>query len=252
MKTFSSTPIALALALAALALSPSQTCAQDAPAACETILEAYAQVEQLYERGDYEAAAALLQAAAALCPQEPMLHYNLGRTLERRSQQLREGGEAAAARTRTERAIEAYDAFLHAGQGEASVLTRAQTRRDALAASLSTEAAITTATPPAVNANHAEISPWPWVVAGIGVAALGAGVGLGVHALDRNTAADRAPSQAQTFALLPEAQDFATAANVTMVAGGVVALAGAIWGIIDVVSSGGNAEHASNPFVLHF
>jgi tetratricopeptide (TPR) repeat protein len=249
-----STPL-ITLAVALLAAIPTRAHAQEAPAACQTILGAYAQVEELYERGDFEAAAALLQAAAALCPQEPMLQYNLGRTLERRSQQLREAGDTSQARVRVERAIEAYDAFLRVGEGDPQLLARAASRREALAEGLQVQSVVAAPVAEASSAasvSSVEINPVPWVIAGVGLAALGAGIGLGAHALDLNGAADRAPSMQQTLALLPEANDFATAANITMVAGGVIALAGAVWGIVEVLSAPGQSTRAANPFTLHF
>ena len=252
MNSFSTPLITLAVAL--LAAIPARAEAQEAPAACQTILGAYAQVEELYERGDFEAAAALLQAAAALCPQEPMLQYNLGRTLERRGQQLREAGDTSQARVRVERAIEAYEAFLRVGEGDPQLLARAASRREALAEGLQVQSVVAAPVTEASSAASVsvEINPVPWVIAGVGLAALGAGIGLGAHALDLNRAADRAPSMQQTLALLPEANDFATAANITMVAGGVIALAGAVWGIVEVLSSPGQSTRAANPFTLHF
>jgi hypothetical protein len=82
--------------------------------------------------------------------------------------------------------------------------------------------------------------PWPWIVSGVGLAALGAGGAFGAVALSRNAEADDAPEQTEAWSRYEGARDLATAANVCFVAGGVVLAAGVLW----VILSGGSSDAA--------
>jgi tetratricopeptide (TPR) repeat protein len=81
-------------------------------------------------------------------------------------------------------------------------------------------------------------APWPWVIAGTGAATLVAGAVVGALALERGDAAAREPVQATAAGTLAEARDLATGANAAFVVGGVLALAGVAWGIVEVTGSG--------------
>ncbi|MFN9810610.1 MAG: hypothetical protein ACK6CU_13360, partial [Deltaproteobacteria bacterium] len=108
--------------------------------ACEAVLEGYAEVEELYRRGDYDGAASFLQAASVLCPNEALLLYNLARALERSAARLEEQHDAPAAQERRRRALDAYDAFLAADGVEATLLEPRRERLAHLAATLQTRA----------------------------------------------------------------------------------------------------------------
>jgi hypothetical protein len=91
----------------------------------------------------------------------------------------------------------------------------------------------------------------PWIVAGAGALGVAAGAVLGVLANGRNDDAVAAPTYRDAASLHDEAQSMALAANVCFIAGGVIAVAGVIWGIIDVASSG-KKSGAAPPLVLSF
>jgi tetratricopeptide (TPR) repeat protein len=75
--------------------------------------------------------------------------------------------------------------------------------------------------------------PWPWVVAGAGVAGVGVGVVFGVLSHNRYESAVgdayRGPAQSDYSA----AQTNANVANGAFIAGGVLVAAGAIWLLVD-------------------
>lgn len=90
-----------------------------------------------------------------------------------------------------------------------------------------------------------ELSPVPFVVTGLGVAGLAVATAFGVVAADRHDAAVAAPSQAAALGLAHERDDYALAANVMWAVSGTVALAGAIWLVVDVAqASAGPSEPA--------
>ena len=69
----------------------------------------------------------------------------------------------------------------------------------------------------------------PFVVAGVGLATIGAGVGLGVYAQSRADAAATEPVQTTAVDVHDGARGLATAANVVLVAGAALAIVGATW-----------------------
>jgi tetratricopeptide (TPR) repeat protein len=75
--------------------------------------------------------------------------------------------------------------------------------------------------------------PWPWIVAGTGLAGVGVGVALGAvsHGRYEDAVSDvyKGPAQSDYSA----AQTYATGANVAFVAGGVLAAAGVAWLLVD-------------------
>jgi hypothetical protein len=240
------------LALASLAWGSSRARAQAADAqACEAVMAGYGQVEELYRQGDYDGAASFLQAASVLCPDETLLLYNLARTLERSAAQHAVAHEDAIASERRRSALEVYDRFLATGRGEPEVVARARERRDALASEVSTVSSSgdseerVDSSAPRVPMCHPAISPWPWVVTGLGAVILGVGGALGALALDARAQAEVAPSMQATVERLSSARDLATGANVAFAGGGAVALGGAIWAAIDLGAA--LAEHPCGP-----
>jgi tetratricopeptide (TPR) repeat protein len=202
--------------------------------ACEAVLEGYAEVEELYRRGDYDGAASSLQAASVLCPNEALLLYNLARALERSAARLEEQHDAPAAQERRRRALDAYDAFLAADGVEATLLERARERRAELAASLERAASGSGHAAPLCRGSA---SPWPWIIVGLGAATVIGGAGAGVGALGAREAADRAPSMLLTVEREAHARELATVANTLLLSGGLVAIVGGTWGALDLASA---------------
>lgn len=221
-------------------LAPCRARAQE-EGACEAVLAGYGQVEELYRRGDYDGAASFLQAASVLCPNESLLLYNLARALERSAAQHAEGGDDVGAAERRHEALSTYDRFLAMGEGDAEVRERARARRDAIAAMLRPAPAggdvAASLTQTAAPTCRGEASPLPWIVTGVGALLVGVGAGLGVAALDARSAADAAPSMEQAVARLSEARDLATGANALFIGGGIVGVAGLVWGGIDLAQA---------------
>lgn len=80
-------------------------------------------------------------------------------------------------------------------------------------------------------------SPAPWIVAGTGIVALGAGIVLLVVADAKHQDAVDADSQQRSVDLEASADRTATIGNVTVVAGGAIAAAGIVWGLLDLRAS---------------
>jgi tetratricopeptide (TPR) repeat protein len=214
--------VAIAL-LAALPAAPAS--AQDARARAAQLFEESA---VLYREGRFEEAAARLREAREL-HDEPLLSYNLARALEGIGD--------------LEGAITAYRDYLtdapdaeDAGAVRARIETLGRQREQ-----LRSIAATPPVTPPRTGPGP---DPAPWILAGSGAAVAVAGAILAGIAVARRDDADREPTHARTVALLADADAFAIAANVLFAVGGAAALAGAIWGTIDLVSLP-NGERAS-------
>ena len=88
----------------------------------------------------------------------------------------------------------------------------------------------------------------PWVVAGLGAAAM---VGGGVFALLASGAYDDArndPVQMTAAESLSQGDTLATVGNLLLVSGAVIAVTGIAWGAVDLQGSSGSSEQAT----LHF
>lgn len=87
-----------------------------------------------------------------------------------------------------------------------------------------------------VEAHRRVVRPWPWAIFGVGAAALVTGVVFGaLFNVDHRLAHDPATNMVDAFEAYDRAESWATVANSTLIAGGVVALSGLIWGIVDLV-----------------
>jgi hypothetical protein len=91
----------------------------------------------------------------------------------------------------------------------------------------------------------ASIDPVPWIVAGVGVAVLGAGVAFGVVSQDYDTQAADEPVMATAVDLHSQAETFAILANVFFIAGGLTAAAGLVWGIVSLTGGGDEETEVS-------
>ncbi|MBW2524904.1 MAG: tetratricopeptide repeat protein [Deltaproteobacteria bacterium] len=235
---------ALTLALAFAAPQPAVAAEEptaesgDAQAQALSLFEAS---EKLYREGRFEEAAALLEQAYELHP-EPTLLYNLARA--------REGqGELGAAADAYESylegspdapdrgAIEQRIRSLRTRKGERERLeAEKQEARDQLA-QMERERA---EQPP--DEGNALEGPFPWILFGVGVAGVGVGLGIGAAAQSKHDEAVEEPIQLEAVDKQDSAESLATVANIVLVAGGAVAAAGAILGIVGLASSSSGDE----------
>lgn len=176
-----------------------------------------------YREGRFQDAIDLLVEARRV-KREPVLLYDLGRAYEALGKQT-EAADAYAGylaeepRAADRRAIEGRIATLRA---QAEQLDKAK----------SPPSPPPEERRPPLDAPEPEPespSVMPWVVTGVGVAGLGAGVALALVASGRHDDAVREPAQRTAHETQQEAESLATAATLAFVAGGVVTAAGLTW-----------------------
>jgi tetratricopeptide (TPR) repeat protein len=230
------------IAVAALCSMPHATLAQPAR---EEALDLFEQAEDRYREGDLTGAIELLTRARSLHP-EPVLLYNLARAyeglgrfdeaLEAYRQYLVEHPEA-----RDRGAIERRITSLSAELEERRRLEQARDARP------SGEPDGRDGSTPAARSDSLDDGPGalPWVVAGVGVAALGAGVVVAFVAEGKRGDAEDDPFHATARESFRDAQSIATVANVLIVGGGIVTAVGIVW---LVSASGGDRTGASVAF----
>jgi tetratricopeptide (TPR) repeat protein len=216
--------VSLVIATTALIASaaPAPALAQPSEEARTRALDLFDQAETAYLEGRIDDAIALLDEARTLQPDEPVLLYNLARAYE--------------AAGRDVDALGAYEGYLAAEPGtpDRGAIAR---RIDALRIAIAERERLAAENEQRRQREIAEAragrdTPWPWVVLGTGAAGLAAGVVLGSLSLLERQAAIDATSHADATAALGRAETDALAANVLFAAGGAVALAGLIWGIV--------------------
>jgi tetratricopeptide (TPR) repeat protein len=190
---------------------------------------------QHYREGRFKEAAALLRELYRAKPQ-PVLLYNLGRACEGM-------GDLACA-------IDAYTRYLTddpAAKDRGAIERRVQTLRRQFEEHLALKRQRElkrrsekprSRVPERTSHDPSTASVVPWFVAGLGVAGLGSGIVLRVLADKKHSEAVDEPVQVTAADKQAEAEDLATAANIVMVSGGLVTLAGLVWGIRDVSRSG--------------
>jgi len=192
----------------------------------------------LFRAGKFRDAADLLRHAYGIFP-SPILLYNLGRALD-------SAGDLPEA-------IDAYKRYLLAerdatdrGAVEARIATLEQQlrERDERERQLAEErnrpppepaprADVAVAAPPAPSRARRAA---PWVLFGVGAAALVAGGALGGVALSRHsTAFSPATDAVAGQSDLDAARSFGLAATISLAVGGVIAGSGLVWGIVDAV-----------------
>ena len=196
-----------------------------------------------YRAGNYQEALDLLGAAYRLDPR-PVLLYNIGRVLEvtdkaaalREYRRCREQAECPPAAAERVRVLEP----------EVRALEEAARAAAPPAAAPPTGAPV--APPPAPDRPP---SPWPWVVCGAGVAGLAAGLVTAAVGSARNDEALDEPSVGRSQELHGEADTLATWANVGVIAGAGLIVAGGVWAAVDL-STRRAPEHAAAPrWTLH-
>ena len=184
-----------------------------------------------YRAGQFRDAAELLQRAYALRPR-PVLLYNLGRAFEGMGE--------------LEQAVTAYRGYLD-GDASAPDAMAIQARIETLTQLIEERARLERERKAAVERAEAEAaqrrasdrnrkpSPAPWSIAGVGVLGLITGAALGGVARAQNDDAVSASTHADGQAQLDGAHRLALGANVSLGVGAALAVAGGIWGIVDLV-----------------
>lgn len=197
---------AIALVARGAGAAPTRSAPTDARA-----LELFEQSAQAYREGRFqEAVDRLLEARRFKA--EPVLLYNLGRAYEA----LGKPGEAADAYAKyLEEEPEASDRKAIEGRiatlrGQANELAAA--RRD-----------------PGQREESDGMAAVPWIVAGVGAAALGTGAVLSVLANEKHDDAVADPVQVSAFEKQDDAEGLARAATVTLIAGAVISAMGLAW-----------------------
>jgi tetratricopeptide (TPR) repeat protein len=214
--------IVVLVAMVLFAASP--VGAQDAESRAEQL---YSLASQAYEEGRFADSAALLEQAYAIQP-DSILLYNIARARES------EGDLDAAQR--------AYTRFLETAPPDAEERPRVERRLEIIAEEI---AAMEANEHAAATREPYSVSAVPFVIGGAGIAGLVAGGVLGWYATDRSSAAEAAPSQRDAFPIAQEARDYALAANITLGVSGALALAGAIWGTVELVNASSNGSSAA-------
>ena len=190
--------------------------------------ELFDKAESEYQAGRFQSAIDLLLEAQKLAP-DAVLHYNLARAYEGMGD--------------LDHALASYRAYLDTdpkskdrGAVEARIksLEELRTAHDAPPVAAAKPAPANEA-PPAPP--PPKPSPAPWIVAGVGALGFAAGGALGGLSLSRSgDAKDPKTSGVEAARFHDSATTFATAANATFIASGVVVAAGVIWGVVDVVT----------------
>ena len=226
---------ALGLAtLLAFGLSAGEAIAE--PVANERAFELFQRGDELYRQGQFAEAAEKFREAYALDP-NPTLLYNLARSYESLGD--------------LERAAETYRDYLEKqpeATDRAAIERRIETLEQQIAEREALERAAKRPPPkaepaPAPAPASAGPGPVPWVLVGIGAAALVTGGILRVVAENKHASAEDDPNALSAIDQQDDAETFATASGVALIAGGVLAAAGISW---LVVGSGSN-EAAFSP-----
>ena len=209
------------LALALIVLATGAVRAQPQPAASprQRAARLHRESADLYRAGRYREAAEVLRVAYALHP-EPVINYNLGRTLEAL-------GDAPGA-------VEAYERYLAtagAVPDRAAVEARVQVLRARLATSTQPASAPLGDREPPRRGLARRVAPY--AVTGVGAATLAVGTVFAGWAWHRYNDSTKDPGQVTASATHATARDWALRANVLLAAGGAVALGGAIWLLVE-------------------
>jgi tetratricopeptide (TPR) repeat protein len=218
----------VAIAVSVFLLASAASAQQVDPRAAEL----YEEGARAYREGRFDESAILIRRAYEIEP-HPILLYNIARALE-------SAGDLHGA-------LEAYEQFLRDAPSDAEQRPRVTRRVEVLRVELAPDERPREppADPPVGPVDPGPIAQpgeteapaaWPWVIAGVGVAATGAGIATGLVARDRESEADAAPDHETAFPLGREAEDFALVTNVLFIAGGAVALTGVILGLVDLAT----------------
>ncbi len=192
-------------------------------------LELFEESAKAYREGRFQDAVDKLLEARRL-KNEPVLLYNLARAYE--------------ALGKPQEAADAYQGYLHEEPNapdrkalEAKIVTLRQQAAELAAARKEP--------PPPRPPNNENTPPSPspvppereddataivpWIIAGAGVAAIGTGLVLGAIAQSKHDDAVAEPSQQAAAGMQDDAEGYARASTITIVAGAIVAALGAGW-----------------------
>jgi tetratricopeptide (TPR) repeat protein len=205
--------------------------------------------QEAYQKGQFREAADLLERAYGLDP-NPTLLFNKARALE-------SAGDA-------EGTIDAYRRYLEAdpkAPDRVGIVQRIENLEKQIEAKKELERraeeerkrreALELAPPPPPPppppiappppriepVEKKSVSPWPWVILGVGAAGVGAGGALGAMAASKHSAAVDEPVQMTAESLSGQANDLALGANISYGVGGAIVAAGLVWGIIDLATA---------------
>jgi tetratricopeptide (TPR) repeat protein len=215
-------------------------------------LDLFEQSARAYREGRFQDAVDKLLEARRL-KAEPVLLYNLGRAYEALGKP-EEAAEAYSSYLREEPAAvdkKAIEGRIGTLRAQAAELAAARNPSDPSPAPEPPARAAQTTTvaaqepPPSTDL----MTYAPWIITGVGVAAIGTGLVFGAVANGRHDAAVSEPSQLAAAEKQDEAETYARVSTVTIIAGVVVALAGAGWLVLrastNVVPSAKAAAGAS-------
>jgi tetratricopeptide (TPR) repeat protein len=216
------------LTLAATGVATAQPTVDDRGRA----LELFKASDQHYRQGEFEQAAQLLRQSYDMYP-EPLVLYNLGRALEGM-------GDLEGAVAEYERYLTTATDIRDRGAIERRITTLKQQLEAKRATPPETPPVEPITAPPVVQV-PADVMPpprrrsvLPWVIVGGGVGVVAVGGVLGVMSDSAHRQAVDEPIQAEAGRLQDRAKTLATAANILFVAGGAIAIGGAVWGIVEL------------------
>lgn len=197
----------------------------------------FAEAEAAYQAGRFRDAIDRLKEAQAIAP-DPILLYNLARAHE--------------ALGELEEARDAYRSFIQADpkttdrgaiEGRIRSLEGLIAERERKS---QPDPSLSSAPKGAAAESEKSASAFPWVLAGVGVAGLGVGGLLGGLSLSASSEAeDATTSGLRASELSADADAFALGANVSFGVGAAIAIAGVIWGSVDLASLEGKTNEVT-------
>jgi len=194
--------------------------------------EIYQQGAAAYREGRFKEAEALLLQAYALAPKSVLL-YNLARVYEGT-------GDFA-------KAADAYSRYLDAEPGardRGAITQRIATLRSEIAERERLKREHDTAAAEPERGRPAPVVV-PWIVAGVGVAGLATGGVFGILASSKHSDAQAEYFQQDAARAQADAASYRDVANVFFVAGGILAVGGAVWAVL-ALRANANANASAN------
>ncbi|QQR91415.1 MAG: tetratricopeptide repeat protein [Myxococcales bacterium] len=210
-----------------------------APKDRERALVLFERSEKLYQDGKFTEAAVLLKEAYDL-EKEAILLYNLARALESAGkleeaitayeQYIQEGKPGEREKGSIESRVQNLKTRINEEQRIRKERDEAQKRQEEAERRLLEERSTGSNQP-----TDTRLSPWPWVIAAVGVVGLGAGGVLAIMSANKHDDAKNETVQQTALDLQNQSEDLNSAAIAAFIAGGVITAAGVTWGIIDIV-----------------
>lgn len=218
----------------------------------------YERSKELYREGKYTESAALLRQAYELEP-EPVLLFNLGRTLE--AAEDYRGALEAYAKYLSKTGHPPDEPEIRARMAELKKKLREQKEKPEPVVTpvqkpeeqtkptepqeTQPEAQSVSAAPIEENETSSAKTPWPWIVAGAGAAIVVGGIVVGVMAQGKNSDAEDEPVNETAMQLQDDAEGLASISTAMLVVGGVIAVGGASWGVIELLEKPESSDTSS-------